>query len=360
MLFQVFRNLSSRLKSERSLLWLIRITSIFFGLLVLYTILFKYSETVSWEEAIWQSWQTLTTVGYGNRPAETTFGRWMTIIVATMGIAVLGAVFTAVFDYRQNIVEKRRIGLMKNPFENGYVIFNYPGDYQLMGFINELRSVEKNVGICIVDSSIEELPTSIARLDRVHFIRGSTLSRTTYEQAAICENKAVIVFPKQWAVSDSDGSTKTVVSLLSKFVQGKTRILHVLVDPSNAWMFEDVDATQVLEGFEFFALVQECQDQYSSGIVEQLLLNTKGANPRTFSADPLSGWTWGQLLHAASQIEEPTSLQCNPFAIIKKHKPNVCPPYSEQIEKGDFLSIIAHHEFDWEAFVKKAQHIRKQ
>ncbi|UZR93523.1 potassium channel family protein [Chondrinema litorale] len=333
-------------------MWLIQLSLLFLFIFLAFSISFYFAEEVSWGEAFWQSWQTLTTVGYGNRPAETVLGRWATVILCTAGIAVLGSVFTAAFDYRQHLLDKKKLGLMHNPFKNGYIIFNFPGDYQVINFISELRSVEEDAGVCIVDSSINQLPENISILPNVHFIRGNTLSRETYEMAALKDNKAVIVFPIKPSVPDSDGATKTIVDLIDKFVEDQTRILHILVDPKNAWMFDDSKSTQVMESFELFAIVQECQDKYSSEIFEKLLLNSKGANPKTVRPKLSVGWTWEELQSKMIKTSKLTNTKCNLFAHIRNNDPETCPDMDLIIEETDYISIIAYNNFNWADFEK--------
>ena len=352
MIFNIIRNLRKRFKSQQPLMWLLQLTFLFLIIYLAFSISFKYTESVSWDEAFWQSWQTLTTVGYGNRPAETPAGRWATVILCTAGIAILGAVFTAAFDYRQHLTEKKKLGLMKNPYKNGYVIFNFPGDYQLVNFINELRNVEDEVGVCVVDNSISQLPESVSFLSNVHFLRGNTLSKDTYEMAALKDNKAVIVFPIKPSVPDSDGATKTIVDLLAKFVEDQTRILHVLVDPKNAWMFDDSKSTQVMESFELFALVQECQDKFSSEIFERLLLNSVGANPKTIQPNLTIGWTWEKFQNRLLATSKATNKKCNLFALIRDNEPETCPELDLEIKSGDYISIIAYNDFSWPEFEK--------
>ena len=352
MILNIIRNLTKRFKDQQPLFWLIQLSVLFFFIFFAFSISFYLTEDVPLGEAFWQSWQTLTTVGYGNRPAETISGRWATVILCTAGIAVLGAVFTAAFDYRQHLLDKKKLGLMRNPFKNGYIIFNFPGDYQVLNFITELRSVEEDAGICIVDSTISQLPETVSILPNVHFIRGNTLSRQTYEMAALKDNKAVIVFPIKPSVPDSDGATKTIVDLIDKFVEDQTRILHILVDPNNAWMFDESKSTQVMESFELFALVQECQDKYSSEIFEKLLLNTKGANPKTVRPKHSIGWTWEELQNKMIKTSKLTNTKCNLFAHIRNNDPETCPDLNTVIEEHDYISIIAYNTFNWIEFEK--------
>ncbi len=350
MLFQIYRNLKQRLE-HTPLLWLIKISIWCVVLFTVFIVLFKYTEGVSWEESLWQAWQTFTTVGYGNQPAETTAGRVVTMLISTLGIAFVGALFSAAFDYKQYLRELKKSGNMKNPYKNGYVIFNFPGTATILNFVRELRIVEKNVGICIVDSRLEHLPEPVAKLPNIHFVKGDTISRDTYEQAEIKENKAVIIFPIDSHASESDGATKVTVDLVSRFVsKANTRIIHVLVDNANAWMFEGVEATHVLSDLEILAIVQESQDPYSAEIIETLLQNTRGANPKTFKPTKIIGWTWGKLAMKCIEVSERTGVFCNLFALVQDKENMICPDFKTVIKEDALLSIIAYNDFSWETF----------
>jgi hypothetical protein len=349
MLIHYFRSLKGKVKDD-AFRWLITIILWCISLFIAFIVLFKFAESVSWEESIWQAWQTFTTVGYGNAPATTTLGRIVTMILSTLGIAFVGALFAAAFDFKTSISEKRTSGLMNNPHKNGYVIFNFPGTNTVNRLISEWRMVEPNVPICIVDSKLEELPKSIATLSNVHYVSGNTLDKSTYLRANLKENKAVIVFPLESNVPDSDGATKTVVELVELFVGENTRIIHVLVDSNNSWMFKNSRSKAIDSDLEVLAVVQESQDEHSSTIVEELLLNTKGANPQTFYPEKIVGWTWGELQKKTVEVSSEQNLRCNLFAIVKNSMPDSCPKQETKIEKGDALSFIAYEDFSWEKF----------
>ena len=115
--------------------------------IILHTFLFKYFENVTWNESLWQTWQTFTTVGYGNRPAETLGGRWTSVFFGTMGIAFLGVIISQAFDLKEDRRERRRLGMMENPIKDGVVIINYPGDERLNAIIRELRYLKPKMGL---------------------------------------------------------------------------------------------------------------------------------------------------------------------------------------------------------------------
>lgn len=352
MIFQLFNRFKEQF-SDTPVWWLFKIVNWCVVLFIVFVVLFKVTEQASWEESVWQAWQTFTTVGYGNAPAETTEGRLVTMLISTLGIAFVGALFSVAFDYKQYLRDKRRLGYMKNPHPDGYVVFNFPEQATAYHLIQELRTVEENVSVCFVDSALDELPHSIARLPKTHFVKGDTMQQRTYENAGIRTAKAVLVFPIRPGVPESDAATKTIVDLIARFTKGSnTRIIYTLVDAQNNWMFDEPRATHILADLEVLAMVQECQDEKSAEIVEKLLMNTEGANPQTVTPKRVIGWTWGELMTGVIKASEQLKMPCNLFALITKEETFTCPSFDTKIQSGDRLSIIAHHDFNWEKLEK--------
>lgn len=232
---------------------------------------------------------------------------------------------------------------MDNPIKNGYIIFHFPGESSLRLFLREVTAVEGNVGVCVIDESIERLPAAITQEfgKKVHFIRGSSLDQETYRRANLAENKAVIVFPKDPGSSESDGITNTVVKLVLSFVGDNTRVLYVLVDERNGWMF-DQKAIAISQAMEIFAIVQECQDAGSAVMIGKLLLNTAGANPRTFHPHKSIGLTWQEFQIAVAR----SGALANPLALIHDGEPESCPEPVTKIQPGDRIVIAAHEDLD--------------
>ena len=349
-LFFVPSRLRRRIKERKPLVVLLDL--VLLGALVSagFVVLFRLVEDVTWEEAVWQVWQTATTVGYGNRPAQTSIGRYATMAFGLIDIAIVGAGIGAVFDAREDRRRRTRMGQMDNPYRDGYVVFNFPGVSWFKGFVNEIRHVEPDAPICVVDDAIDQLPESVAAMPRVHFIKGSLLDKSTYTSAKLAENRVAIVFPTHPGDPTSDGTTRVAVDLILGAVTEATRVLHVLVSPDNDWMFAHLNSTAVMETLEVLAIVQECQDVHSADIVQRLLLNTQDANPKTVTPKRIVGWTWQEFVTYAMPAAEECGVEINPFAIIKDGRPHLCPTRSTRIDEGDLLSVIAHTGFDWARF----------
>ena len=347
-----------KLNLEGSRLLLLELLLRILLLCLLYTIGFKYIERVSWEEAAWQVWQTVTTVGYGNRPAATTAGRWVTMFFGIIGIGLLGQAISAYFEYRGDMRSKRRFGYMDNQDKNGYVIIHFPGESALLKLIAELRHVERDVPVCLVDNEIEELPQSVAVLPDVHFVRGSDIARATYERAGLQDSKTVIVFPDRENDVQADAQTKVVIDLVEKFIDPSATVIAAIVDEANEWLFEGSRASIVHGRIEILTMVQECQDRFSAAIVQDLFSNTGGTNPQTVRPVRIVGWTWGELVQHSVPAVRQLGQAVNPFAIVQNGAPNSCPGPDTAIAEGDYLSIIADSAFDWDQFEQTLVHCR--
>lgn len=320
------------------------------GLITLF-IMIAFSSLITWAEGIdtgegiWQAWQTFSTVGYGNRPAETMMGRWITMLFGTLGLVAFGAVINKMMDLKNRISNLRRRGMMDNPHEDGYIIFNNPGSERLRRFIDELRRKEPDVPICLVDDKMNELPAEVDMLEAVHFVKGNLISRDTYDKLNINDNKAAVVFPDDPNRASTDSKTENIVEALSRYADEGSdfRVMYSLVDPENQWLFDNINSIEtrpVREGLELTVIVQECQDPYSSQIVDDLYSNKSGTGtPETISAKPFAGRTWGEFVRACTLIDG----QFNPFALVQGDETDTCPPNDVTIKDDDHISMIAHN-----------------
>jgi hypothetical protein len=322
----------------------------FVAFCVLFALSLKVTEKITWNEAVWQVWQTVTTVGYGNQPAVTPKGRVATMLFGLGGIAFLGALISAYFDWRADKRERKRIGEMQNPFDNSYLVIHFPGVAKFTTLSHELASVEPKVEICVVDNQIESLPTSVTHIKgiRTHFVRGSLLVEETYKQAGVDKAKAVLVFPQQSGVPESDASTKMVTEIVGRLAPPTTRIAHVLVAPENEWLFKGGRSVSVLEIAEISILVQESQDPYSAVTLQSILRSSDGNTARTVAPVQTVGWTWGRLVRACLSAGENNECALHPLALIQDGTPNPCPSPHIPIQTGDRVSVIVRGNLDWE------------
>ena len=347
------RQLRSKLGRHQPVHRMVRVLLYIAFIGLIFTVLFRITEDVSWEESAWQMWQTATTVGYGNRPATTVMGRVTTVVAGTLGIAFVGVAISGAFDVKNYFKERKRLGMSESKARDGYVVINWPGKQNFHVLAQQLRAVEPGVGICVVDDRLEELPPELtAEYSDLHFVRGSALNRNTWEQASIKDSRAVIVFPLDATSADSDGTTKTIVSLLSGYCGKTTRIMYVLVDSENKWMFKGENATDVWQNLEMLTVVQECHDPFSASIMARMLTNTEGANPATVRPEKVVGWTWGEFCDGLRAAARESNVRIAPLALIHDGVGETCPDWDQRIEENDLLSLLVYPGFEWADFEK--------
>jgi voltage-gated potassium channel len=324
------RRLRTRVKGEPPLERLLNMLFWTLMAVVAFVVAFRFTEGATWNDSIWQAWQTTTTVGYGDGPAKTTAGRIAVIVLSLGSIALLGATFSAMFDYRAHVINRRRQGLVQNPHRDGYVIVQYPGEDRLADFIREVRSLgeEKGVPVCVIDRRLDELPGSVIGLPKVHYVRGSLLSPATFEQAAMRDQRTIVVFPPEGATDEADGTTASIVGQIERYLgpDSRTELIYVLIDEKNQAMFEGCRARPVLKSLDVLAVVQEAQDPHSARVLSELLSNTHGANPVTAPVNRIAGWTWGELYTGCPIASKALGLNVSPLALIRGGDAMVAPP----------------------------------
>lgn len=348
------RRLRDQIRGQPPLARLLNFGSVTLLLGIVFVGLFMIFEQTGPFDAIWQAWQTMTTVGYGDGPAKSVGGRLAVMLISVAGIAMLGATFNAYFEYRSDKQAKRRSGLLSNPFRDGYIIIQFPGEQRLLSLISEVRCLngEREVPFCLIDRHIEELPSRIAGLGNIHFIRDSPVKRSVYDAARLRDQRTVVVFPPQNATDDADATTASIVSQVERYLGGQAKtghieVIYALVDESNRELFEGLSARSVLKSLDVLAIVQEAQDPLSSKVITELLSNSHGPNPVTVIPSTIVGWQWRELYELCPVVSADLDLNVMPLALIRDQDPMVSPPQNTVIARGDLITIVSGDNVDW-------------
>lgn len=349
-MFVFYRRFKKKIESDDSIKSLYIAILQFAGLIVLYSILHSIFEEAGFWGSVYNSLQTVSTVGYGDNPASTTNGKLVTAIFGfTLGLGLFANTLDKFISYRTIQRSLRKEGFMPNSNKNGYIILNYPGERYALTYIKNIRYLEPKVPICIVDEGIESLPKSLSTL-KVDFIRGSLLRKETYIQAKLDESKVVIVFPES-ENSDCDGMTKSIVELVTRFVdRSRTRVLYLLINYENKWLFDNIPATAILEDNEIHLMVQECQDPNSAEVIQTLIRNTEGAIQKSVLPKKIIGWTWSQFKMKCQEVAEKNSIEVATLALISGGEINLLPSANTKVREGDYINLIVKSGFEWNQF----------
>ena len=361
MLFFLPKKVRSRLAGDHvTLLNLVDLWFSFLFVVIAAGLVVSYTEKILFKDALWQVWQIVTTVGYGDGPAKTDVGRIATVLYSVAGIILFGKLITVHSEYREEIRHARRYGTMKNPDTNGFVILRYPGESNLLTLIAELRKIEVDVPICVVDPFIDELPPSTQYLNKVHFVRGSLLSKTTFENSGLALAKKIIVFPDVTQGAEADATTRTIIELVESVTNHVTMIIYVLADTKNLWMFEGCRAKAIHSNVEVLLIAQECENPHSADAVQGMLSNLEDANPKTVTiGSALYGQQWGEVASRFPHSCHKLGIRARPLALVRNGKPMHLPQFEIAIESGDQIILLTTGEISWPELEKELAVARK-
>jgi len=350
MIFLVVRRIRDVVMRSRMSSWITYTTTMLLACFIVLAIIHKLCEGSTWMVAFWMSWETMSTVGYGDESAVTTIGRIATMIGGSIGIGSMSAFIGAVVVYMEDKVYKRRHGMIRNPYLDSYVVVHYIGSGQLVEFVSEIRTEEPDRKICLVDNNLDKLPAEIENLGGIHFIKGSMLDSNTHYMARVHEANSVVIFPRDLTDQETDAMTTTLVKVILEAVDESVKVIHMISNFGNKHLFTGMRSTPILYNLGLLSVVQEMQDDKSSLIVERLLRNSEGGNPQTVSAKDFNGMTWSKIQTTFAVVAQQLDVQVNLLALMQGGRIKLCPEMDTVITNEDELSIIALSGFDWQQF----------
>jgi voltage-gated potassium channel len=209
-------------------------------------------EGLSLGDAVWLTFTTATTVGYGDISASTTQGRVATIfLIYLVGIFILAKVVGDYFDYRLAVRDKKTKGYWSWDMQHHIVILNSPshsGERYLQRLIKQFRASEnyKDTNIYLLTRQFPQgLPDFITQLDNVVHYSGNPSSPQDLEAVCVAQARDVIVLAKDENDESSDGRTFDILHRL-KDLQVSANILAECVEDSNRKRLEGAGASIVI------------------------------------------------------------------------------------------------------------------
>lgn len=176
---------------------LVRLALALVLLLLAHTLAMRYIEGLNWEDAIWLTMTTVTTVGYGEYSATTVWGRTATIVLLYgAGIAVLAQVAALYFEYRQGRRARILNGNWSWEMDDHLVFINSPqegAERYFQQLVTQLRRSSLAVGqkpaLIVTTHFAHGIPQSLRAMDVAHVNQHITdttaIARSSLAQAAI-------------------------------------------------------------------------------------------------------------------------------------------------------------------------------
>ena len=226
--------------------------AILIAILLAHTLVMVYVEKLSFGDAIWLTMTSATTVGYGDLSAETTIGRFATIILLYLGgIAILAQVASMYFEYRQEVRIRVLQGDWSWNMENHIVFINCPKNVGEQYFTHSIKGLRNssselaNLPIIIVCDNFKEAISSNLRQMNVVHVNKSISQHEAFEYANIKKAHTVVILSKDYLDPISDSINFELVDRL-RGMGVKARIIVEAVRDSNRSRLKRVGADSVL------------------------------------------------------------------------------------------------------------------
>jgi voltage-gated potassium channel len=226
------------------------------------------------DDALWWSMTTLSTVGYGDLYPETTGGRVVALVTMVMGVGVLGTLAATIATAFLDLRERGRKGLRRYRMSDHLLVLNWneKAPTAIDDFRHDARF--RNTKIIIV-ADLEETPIED---EQVRFVRGEPGKTEVLRRAAADKASVAIVFARNPRDPRSDHETALIVLALRE-VCAKAKISAELVDPDHREFLRRAGCDAVVDSQAVAStlLVRSVQDLGVSEVVEELLSNKLGS-----------------------------------------------------------------------------------
>ena len=232
-----------------------------------------------WHNAIWWSFVTMTTVGYGDWAPITPHGQFLVgLPTMLVGVSVLGYILSLLASLILETKIKELKGMTKINQSGHIIISRFNTLVSTLKIVDEIRMdlSTANTHIVIIDEDLEELPTELHE-NNVSFSKGSASRDKILEQANFMEASHLLIRANEQDLSNSDSSNLAIALTVEKL---KPEIITVVecVYPENIAIFERAgcDSVVCIASLNYQMIVQELQDPGTHSVCTELTSNTHG------------------------------------------------------------------------------------
>lgn len=197
-------------------------------------------------DAVWLTWVTITTVGYGNNFPVTTGGKWTVVVIMIFGVGMLTSYFSLRSAKKVRDVQTKRKGLnVKISSHDHYVVLGWNERApSLLKSLRKLLEPERTAVVLVCDR--EQQPFDD---DYIFFMRGCPTSERDLKRANVSEARVAILLANDDSESSgSDIDAKTVLTALTiHSLNPAVRMTAEVLEPENIHHLELAGVNEVLD-----------------------------------------------------------------------------------------------------------------
>ncbi len=225
---------------------------IFMVIVTLHTIAMMIFEKLPFRDALWLTFSTITTVGYGDFSAQTNWGRLSTIVLIYIGgIALLAKIFAEYMDFRMEKRDRQIKGLWEwTEMKNHILIINTPEQHAEKYLLRLVEEIKHTPGLANLPMQIlshhfsEGLPHAIRNESIVHF-HGKAELADHLQRVNVEHAKYIVLIARDDSDAVSDSINFDILNRI-KDISTTAYILCEVVDDRNRQRFKNHGADSVI------------------------------------------------------------------------------------------------------------------
>ena len=282
-------------------------------------------------DGLWFVMQTITTVGYGDTPVISFWGRVNAIALMVVGIGVLGffsaSFATVLIDYSS----KRRLGERRSRMKNHVLICNWNAIAQEL--VDEITKARLDALLLA--------PAERAPHDTLEFIRGSCLDLGDLKRAGAEDAESVIILSE--LITDGEFASaidaKTILGVMN--VRQLTKRAHVVVEllrSDSVQNAKHAGADEVVVRGELSAKVlsRAALDPGTIDIVQTILTAKSGEE---IFEDQVPAWAVGKSYSELAKFY--LEMNASPIALRSSKGLKINPPRDTQVGADSIVYIAS-------------------
>lgn len=317
---------------------------------VLMMLLFTHTVAITWfeglepGEALWLTLTTITTVGYGDFSATSSWGRISTVLLLYLfGITLLATVASDYIDFRISRKERMRTGQWRWKMRNHIVFINSPknnGEQYFIRIVSQLREHPdySHTDILLLTPAFPVgLPHALSELGVVH-VTGSPDTLDDLNQAGVQDSRHVVVLAEDEYDHRSDSHTFAVVHRLMELGVASRTLAECVLDENRDRIRALGVQTSLRPIRSYPEIIVRAITAPGTEVVLEDLFTYGGDHPRRFNL-AISGTRWADIVSRLSLADLGT-----PIAYVTRANAVMVHPHGRETIEAIALIVIVRSE----------------